>query len=427
MIVATLALIAICGPEGGTPCPPGAAQAASQARHIVAQAASLGNLSATLLCLHVGQAVPPSISIFVEGEGYIRFAKQGRILYAKSATLVSRNGKVCDASGASLMPLVSAPPDATSIEVDFEGQVTVRTATALAGSGRIVLGLFPEGTASQPADGLLAISGRPKLANPGEGLAGVIRAKGSATALAPATAQPDGRKLRVQIAGSVEVESERISLGSIADIAGPALHKASASQIDLGITPPSNVALRITRDRIVAKLALAGIQGDMLDAAIPAIVEVRRKAQRVEHSRFVEAAVQAVQAKLGVQAACESNESQSDFLAPTGALVLRAEDVSASGSSGSFTVRVAVVVDGKRINARNVRLSAQGLELGVQAGSTVKVRFLSGAIVCEATGRAKTGGYVGQTAEVAVTLGEPAVVTIHTGLIKAPGVVEVKL
>ena len=65
-------------------------------------------------------ATTPSLDLRVDGEGYLRLAYDGRIVYAKSARFVARGGRLVTEKGAGLMPMIATPTGA----VAFEAEVT---------------------------------------------------------------------------------------------------------------------------------------------------------------------------------------------------------------------------------------------------------------------------------------------------------------
>ncbi len=254
---------------------------------------------ATLLASLVLSA-PPALTVRVDGEGYLRFAREGRILYAKSARLVVSGGRLAHQSGAGLMPSIPIPRGTESIRVDLEGNVTASATNKDANVGRVVLAVFANPASPKPEpSGFLVATARPRLLSPGEESAGVIRAEGATpagSAKRPSAnempveprAEPK-HSLRITVRQSVELSEDRILLGTIADIEGSRDAAQRAGRIDLGPTPVVGVTTRLFEAAL--RLRLKSLEPDIqFEATIPAIVEIHRKGQVVTHTQFVAAA-----------------------------------------------------------------------------------------------------------------------------------------
>lgn len=130
----------------------------------------------TLTSLIIFTAIAnPTISVEVDGEGYLRFSRDSRAVYAKNTTLVVTSGKLTNSHGDPVLPTVSIPNGTQGLDVELDGTVFVINGTSRAKAGRFVIALFPEGTALSEDKGVFVATERPKLSNPGEGIAGVIR------------------------------------------------------------------------------------------------------------------------------------------------------------------------------------------------------------------------------------------------------------
>ncbi|HVL39492.1 MAG TPA: hypothetical protein VM328_08900, partial [Fimbriimonadaceae bacterium] len=110
----------------------------------------------------------------VEGEGYLRFVRDGRVVYAKEAALQAIDGKLCHSEGAPVIPTISV---AAPFMVNLEGNVVAGGKSV----GRLVLAHFPASASLRPDGPFLVAAERPRLAEPGEGDSGVIRSVGVAT------------------------------------------------------------------------------------------------------------------------------------------------------------------------------------------------------------------------------------------------------
>jgi hypothetical protein len=108
-------------------------------------------------------AGPAPLKVRVDGEGYLRFAREGRVVYASSATLSVADGSLVGAEGATVMPSILVPTDATAIAVDLEGNVSCKRGPDAFPLGRLVLAVFPKGIALRPSGAYLVAADRPTL------------------------------------------------------------------------------------------------------------------------------------------------------------------------------------------------------------------------------------------------------------------------
>lgn len=387
-------------------------------------------ITATLLLL-----APPSITVRVAGEGYLRFGLEGRIVYAKSARLDFVEGRVVGPKGAALLPSMSVPMDAIRVEVDSTGAVSYVQASGSHRTGRITLAGFSEPSALTRHEPYLIAQTRPKIAFPGENGLGTLEAEGTVRVAAeppaanstqnPTPAAKQGSAgLRLTIHASVEVDANRLLLGGLAKIEG--VDSQSLSSIDFGPMPPVGGVMRLARDRVIAKLKEAGFKPGEFDLTMPESVEVRRKGQHIEHAKFIEEAIRSAEAAFGNPGTWASRDAGPDFIGPMGAFELNTESI--RPFPGGAVASVSVSVGGRRLNSRTVNLTTSlPLVEGAKAGAPIKVVFRVSGIAAEVDGKAKSSGYVGQTIEVLVSLNPGSPPTSHLGTIVAPGKVEVKL
>ena len=133
------------------------------------------------LALSVFTALTP-VKVHVDGPGYLRFIRDGRVVYAKAATFLSIDGNL-GSEGAKVLPEVPIPVGTQTFKVDLQGNVDVGSAHL----GRLVLAIFPAGSTSSTTDDFFTFSERPTLTNPGEDAAGVIRVDGDSKPTASVT------------------------------------------------------------------------------------------------------------------------------------------------------------------------------------------------------------------------------------------------
>lgn len=370
------------------------------------------------------------ISIQVEGDGYLRFSREGRVVYAKSATLVAKEGRLADSLGDPVMPTLVLPSAATAISVDAEGSVFAKLPSGDSRIGRLVLAVFPASASLVSVDGKLVCAERPKLCNPGDPAGGKIRVSipttsGSSAIAVKPNPEATAGALRLGFYASVELSSEHVLLSDLCQCLGAPDLVAKAGQIQFGSVPMLGVKRTIDHSVILARLKSAGIAVSTESPSTGSIT-VMRKGQTIPHSQFVEIAATALATSPEITAKYESRQNQPDYVAPLGELKLVVEKVSGVNAQ-TASVQIGIFVGGKRINSRTVKFDAQEPDYQVKTGQTIKVIFKAGGTAVEATGIAKGSAPLGGTLQVEVAAGTNKTKTIHTGTVTAPGVVEVKL
>jgi len=373
------------------------------------------------------------LEVRVDGVGLLRFVRDGRVAYAKKATLVAADG-VISCNQVPLAPRVSVPGTPDRLDVDLEGNLFGIYGAKRVALGRIVLAIFPDESALIERDGFLIAETRPKLGNPGDGAHGVIRSSSDAQAKS-AVPQETTRREPIQIAPSTQgesvtivvrpesvVEGEAILLGAIADIKGPKELCERLAQVRVGEQPVIGYSRGIDRARIVARLRGAGFSMHGIQLSVPAGATVKRKGQSVTQADIERIAIGAAQEKFGGnwQVATNATTPPATLEAPLGTLELRVEVV--TGTPTSARVTVGVYVDGKRTNSRTVALQGAPGPIVVARNQQVAIRVRSNGAVVELSGSARNPARIGELVEVRTMQG----VTL-TGIAIGEGIVEVKL
>ncbi len=395
----------------------------------------------------------PVAEIKVQGEGFLRFAREGRIVYAKSSKLAVNSGKLTSATGEPMMPAIILPNDTAKIEVTLEGAVTaVLPNKQKVSGGQIVLAQFANENELQADGCFLVAQWRPKLVSPGDGTAGVIRAAGidaetpvNQVPTNPIKSEPK-KEVKTQIApkqtGTTkptpaytgtpiivfheenEIAEEKYTIGDIASIKADASTEKLISELILGNTPAIGITNKVTRSSVVAALSRVNIKKDEVSIEMPAFVTVRRPSQNLTSNDFNEAAIAYAKKQVPDTVTFEGHQNGPDYVAPLGKAELRGEAFSIR--NGTAEVTVGIYVDGKRRNSRTVSLDARGADgdflQKIQAGTRVKIIVRSGTASITIFGKTKTAVFVGQSVE-AVSDNR----TTHIGILTDPSSVEVKI
>ncbi|MDI9635164.1 hypothetical protein QPK87_31710 [Kamptonema cortianum] len=400
----------------------------------------------------VAVAQTPSLEIKVDGDGYLRFAHESNVYYAKQVKLTVSNGKLSSPNGAVILPAIKIPADTRTLTSNLQGRIFADGTEV----GRLVIALFPDDIRPIESNGLLKLYGEPTLEEPGNGLAGIIRPLETTDSQGeiqikvyePTTAQktetfttetqkteeprrlmasghkPDAQYLKtggveVVLPAEVHVDGETFILGEVAEIFASAELASKLSGLTIGTTPPLGVDRIIDRTLIIAKLKQAGVDATRVRVIGPVQCKVKRVGQTVDHAMFLQAAEKAAQDKYG-QFEAESRQAIQPLTTPIGNLDLRVEAMSRSGDTLSVTV--AAYVDEKRINSRTVRLINRAVPITLNLGDTVTVVVHSNDVHVEATGVVKRVDKVTGTVTVELATGKQM-----TGKLNQLGQIEVKL
>jgi hypothetical protein len=362
--------------------------------------------------------VVPSLSIRVDGDGYLRFVREGRVVYAKSATLKVSEGALVSEAGHPLAPgiLISGQP--TRIEIDLEGRVRGVYSAGPKELGRLVLAVFKGTVPVAGSGGYLVSTEKANLVNPGEGAVGVIRTTNVAEPIAIAKPGPTST---IEVRPLSEVSGRQFTLGEIADLEG---HDALAP-IVMGESPALGVERGIDKTRIVSRLKMAGVDTAKLDIRVPSNAKVVRKGQKIEHDRFLQAAVEAARTLVPESGEWTATSNQGTMTVPEGEIELIAERSSRNGSQ--VTVTVGVMVDGKRFNSRTITLTSGPGAKAVRSGAAVRIRVIANGAVVEVAGKTKAAATVGSTVEVVTNASAQMPSTTLSGKLVTESLVEVRL
>ena len=368
-------------------------------------------------------AFAPCVPVHVDGEGYLRFVRDGRTVYAKEASLTVIDGKLASEGGPVLNPRVQVPANVTELKVGLSGNIVGVSSGVERVLGQIVLAVFPEDVRLVVDNGFLVSSYRPVVTDPGAETAGVIRTgkPNESTATTSVVAPSTVGGIEIQLRENVQVDGKAFTLGQIATVVADAASKARLEAMEVSTTPALGVPYRMTPDMIRLRLLRFGKEAETFKFSGSNQVTVTQRGQEITPAMFIEAATKAAISQLGAETALSAEAIATNVIAPLGKLELVGESVQVSGTRVS--VRVAIIVDGVRINSRTLTLDKTDSLSNLRVGQTVKLLVRSGSAVVETTG--KLARSIDQaTGVVTVTSATGAELT---GKAVAPNTIEVVL
>lgn len=396
---------------------------------------------------------PVTLSVHVEGEGYMRFAHEGRVVYATQATLHVEGEHLLAGKDVEFLPNVAVPSGTEAVEIDLEGSVLAVMGGKKYPVAHLVLALFPKGSNLTPQGGFLLAADRPSLGNPGDGTNGVIRVDGAAKPIRQAVTQTQPQPIKqvpaaatttttttkgpqvhanttrkyadgeaeIQIHQTSTVAGESFTLAEIADIGASPELAAKLGPIDMGRSPAVGVQRGIDRNFIMSKIRNTGMKPEGLSISCPSNAQILRACQKVDKAQLLEAATVAVKEQLGIDMPMRVTNDVPDATVPPGQLELRAANA-IKGTNG-ITLMIDIRVDDKHFTSRNLLLSPMaGTGVGVRMGQAVKIIVRVKGASVEIGGKTRGAAWVGQTVTVVTDTG-----AVKTGVVTGPDTVEVKL
>lgn len=405
-------------------------------------------MTTTLALLALTAQIATAPEIKVDGEGYLRFTRDGRTVFARTAKLTVKEGRVANEQGCFVLPTVLSAFDA-KIEADVDGNLYSVSGTTKTRVGRLVLAIFPADAMLSESSGMMVAIERPTLKFPGENGASklslvtepqkpVFVPKNQPTQPQPQPQTPPttvpkvdpkpavpekSNQLVIEVKAAAEVTEDNVTLADVATLTGPKAEEAG--KIVLGPTPMLGIKRTFEKPLIQGRLRAAGFKNESYSLSLNQPVEVTRKGQSIENKKFVQAVIDAVKGTSGVAVEYDSKEPQPDYIAPLGRINLVVETLSGLNSP-TVTSIVGIYVEGKRVNSRTIRLQAVSNPQAVKSGQPVKVLMRAGGAVVEVSGISRGSGPVGSEVPVEVRIDNNTRST-HTAKVIADGKVEVTL
>lgn len=368
----------------------------------------------------------PSLSIKVDGEGYLRFTRGQNVLYARSAVLTSSAKGLIATDGSILAPKIFAPAGTSSLSCSLDGEIMAVVGNTPKPIGRIVLAIFKDQPSFTNFDSMLSTLSKPNLVNPGEGSAGVIRLERTA-AKAPVKPKTNGTAGNAFLSPTAEVtvrpdtlvEGESISLESVAEISGDPTLVKTLKGIDLGRAPYFGAARTITTATIRAHIAAAQIDVRTVQITVPGGARVARKSQTVTIESINQTVSDAFKKKFGIDVDLELRTRQFAVPVPIGEASVEASNLQIRDNQLSVTVDVSV---NKKLSTTLNLMYGTGNIPQVKLGDEVKLKMISASATVVVKGRAQGTAYLGQKVSVKTDTG-----ALQTGILLANNTVEVRL
>lgn len=390
--------------------------------------------------------------IQVDGEGYLRFAQGDQIVFAKQTELTWSAGKVVSTDGLPVWPVIKVERQPRELSVDLQGQIQAVYSDEVIAVGRLVLSIFPDDIRPVVSGKFLKIYGDSKLAEPGEGLAGVIRpwsSQKSEESYVRVHLEPEQEPVKTQTetitqikkvaktdhiadadfikSGGIEIafpdmsatSGTDIKLGSVADIFASEAQVKVLAEISLGNSPTFGVPRVLDRNMIASKLKAAGFDTAKIRISGPVRIQIKRIGQTITQQMFIDSAI----ATIGEQYPDfepSTTKPIPDLEAPEGKLDLRAEVPLKSGTNLSVTV--VAYVDGKRINSRTLTFVNKSVPINIAVGDMVTLVVISRDVRVESSAKVKKVDRI--TGQVTVEL---ATGKVMVGKLGKDGKVEVEL
>lgn len=212
--------------------------------------------------------------------------------------------------------------------------------------------------------------------------------------------------LKIRIAPSVSVQSERFRLGEIAELAGgeETLRQALGA-IELGASPLPGQKRSFTRQQLLTRLRQHGYDPAQFTIEMSDTIQITRTAQAVGASAVEQFARAEIQKRTGVDISRWRLENPPGEIAlPEGTLAFTVEGAPRV-SDRSALIEVAVQVNNETRARYSLRFQAPPSARTplVRSGETVQVVVQSDGVVIEVSGVARASGAEGEVIPVYIS------------------------
>jgi hypothetical protein len=365
----------------------------------------------------------PTLTLKIEGDGYLRLLRGTQTLYARQVALTATQSGLVTSDGTLLIPRVIVPANTARVEVSLEGRISALIGGERKSLGRLVLAMFPAKTPFSAVGSFCKTSAKPSLANPGDGLTGVVRANttsGPAKAIRKTASQSFAEiKAEVKVKAINEVDGEYVRLSDISFITGESKLVDKLRRIDLGRAPIMGSTRGLTMMHIRAIIAASGVDVRSIDVIVPAGSTVARKCQFIEASKVTVEVQAAMLKKFGFETPLDLKTRLNPVALPIGTATMDVTQIKMENTRLTATVDVAI--NGKIASTLSLIYETPNL-VQVKTGESLRLRLVVNAAKVEVSAKAKSNAYLGQKISVETSGG-----VLHTGTLIGPNLVEVKI
>ncbi|MFS8890014.1 flagella basal body P-ring formation protein FlgA [Synechococcus sp. R55.2] len=198
------------------------------------------------------------------------------------------------------------------------------------------------------------------------------------------------------------VSAARFQLGDIATVEGDETLCQTLLRIELGASPLAGQSRLFTRQQLITRLRLHGIDLSAIQLEMPHTVRITRGAQSLDTTQLEQFAREQLRAVLGEAASEWTLENPPAPAAiPSGAVSFRLEGEPRVASQ-SATLEVVALVENQPRARYLLRFKApsKARQIAVRSGESVQVRVVADGVVLEVKGVARATGALDETIPV---------------------------
>jgi hypothetical protein len=232
-------------------------------------------------------------------------------------------------------------------------------------------------------------------------------------------------KATVRVPESVTVSAARFQLGDIATVEGDETLCQTLLRIELGASPLAGQSRLFTRQQLITRLRLHGIDLSAIQLEMPHTVRITRGAQSLDTTQLEQFAREQLRAVLGEAASEWTLENPpAPASIPSGAVSFRLEGEPRVASQSATLEVVALVENQPRARfLLRFKAPAKPRQIAVRSGESVQVRVVADGVVLEVKGVARATGALDETIPVYI----PETQKTLRAQIVDTGVLEVRL
>jgi hypothetical protein len=209
-------------------------------------------------------------------------------------------------------------------------------------------------------------------------------------------------KATVRVPESVTVSAARFQLGDIATVEGDETLCQTLLRIELGASPLAGQSRLFTRQQLITRLRLHGMDLSVIQLEMPHTVRITRGAQSLDTTQLEQFAREQLKAVVGEAAREWTLENPPAPAAiPSGAVSFRLEGEPRVASQSATLEVVALVENQPRARfLLRFKAPAKPRQIAVRSGESVQVRVVADGVVLEVKGVARATGALDETIPV---------------------------